>query len=116
MKEYEIATNSHNFDNVKKLIAEQAIYWFSDGSFQGFDSIRKAFENTWKKVMDEAYQIKNLRWIAISEKAAACIYEFYWTGMIDGEKKSGNGRGTNVLVNDHGWKIVHEHLSRICPK
>ncbi|KAK1183485.1 nuclear transport factor 2 family protein [Streptomyces sp. NBS 14/10] len=35
-----------------------------------------------------------------------------WTGTIDGQPRSGSGRGTNVLVNSAGtWQMLHEHLS-----
>jgi ketosteroid isomerase-like protein len=32
--------------------------------------------------------------------------------VIDGRPRSGQGRGTNVLVKrDEEWKMQHEHLS-----
>jgi hypothetical protein len=34
---------SHRFDEVDPLIADDAVFWFNDGSFSGKDSIRKAF-------------------------------------------------------------------------
>jgi hypothetical protein len=45
-------------------------------------------------------------------RVAICRHRFAWTGTIDGRPRSGNGRGTNVLVNNHGtWQMLHEHLS-----
>lgn len=112
-RHYEKQTNTHNFDNVSDLIAHDALYWFSDGSFAGRENIRKAFEDTWKRIQNETYVIKNVQWIAMSDSIAACIYEFHWKGLIDGTEKEGNGRGTNVLKkNDGKWHVVHEHLSR----
>lgn len=113
LKQYEEATNSHDFDNVASLIAKDAVYWFSDGSYEGLASIRKAFESAWKTVKDEVYTISNVRWLAISETAAVCVYDFSWKGVIDGKPISGGGRGTNALAKtDKGWRIVHEHLSK----
>ena len=113
LKAYERATNSHDFSKVAPLIDDDAIYWFSDGSFEGIDAIKEAFENTWGKVKDEVYEIKSVRWLAKSDTIAICVYEFFWQGYVDGVKKSGNGRGTNVLVNTNGsWQITHEHLSK----
>lgn len=112
IRQYEEATNSHNFDNVAPLVANNAVYWFSEGSYEGLVSIRKAFESAWDVVKDEVYAISNVRWLAVSETAAVCVYDFSWKGVINGEPKSGNGRGTNALAKiGKDWRIVHEHLS-----
>lgn len=113
LKEYEIATNTHDFDQVAPLLNEEAIYWFSDGSYIGISAIQRAFTETWNKIQNEKYQIRNTQWISIDEKLAVCVYEFHWEGEISGEKVSGTGRGTNVIgkVNDK-WKMLHEHLSK----
>lgn len=113
IKNYEIATNSHDFSKVKPLIEDNAIFYFSDGSFTGVDNIRQAFEKTWEKVKNEIYLIKDVEWLVNSDKVAVCVYNFHWTGSIDGLLRQGNGRGTNVLIKtDTGWKIMHEHLSK----
>jgi ketosteroid isomerase-like protein len=40
------------------------------------------------------------------------ILRFRWTGVLDGERRAGAGRGTNVLTKRAGtWLISHEHLS-----
>ena len=46
MKKYENAVNSRDFNNVQKLVSEDAFFWFTDGTFTGIDSIRSAFEKT----------------------------------------------------------------------
>jgi len=39
-------------------------------------------------------------------------YRFAWTGVVDGETRSGQGRGTNVIVRrDGSWRMAHEYLS-----
>ncbi len=41
----------------------------------------------------------------------SCLYDFNWQGIIEGEKCSGGGRGTSVLILEDGqWKIITEHL------
>jgi ketosteroid isomerase-like protein len=113
LTQYEIATNSHDFDVVAPLLADTVVYWFSDGSFEGSDAIRTAFEKTWATIQNEVYAITDVRWVAISDTAATCIYEFKWQGDIDGVHKSGYGRGTNAMIKTaDGWKMAHEHLSR----
>ncbi|HLD80209.1 MAG TPA: nuclear transport factor 2 family protein [Candidatus Nanoarchaeia archaeon] len=34
LQEYEKATNSHNFDNVRKFLLKEAVYFFSDGNLK----------------------------------------------------------------------------------
>jgi ketosteroid isomerase-like protein len=109
---YEATTNSHNFDEVAPLIAENAVYWFGDGSHIGHAAIRAAFEAAWTVVAEEVYRISDVHWLAAGDGTAACIYRYSWTGLVNGVARSGHGRGTNVLANAGGvWRIVHEHLS-----
>ncbi len=46
LRDYEQRTNTHRFAEVAPLIADNAVYWFNDGSFQGKDAIKQAFEKT----------------------------------------------------------------------
>jgi len=55
LHEYEQRTNTHRFEEVAPLIADTAIYWFNDGSFQGKDAIKQAFEKTWDFIQNEHY-------------------------------------------------------------
>jgi hypothetical protein len=41
------------------------------------------------------------------------VFEFEWTGEIDGVASSGRGRGASVLRRVDGeWRTVHENLSQ----
>src|SRR5215831_14121928 len=82
MDEYAVRTNIHRFDNVAELIAEDAIFIFSDGTFRGLQAIRKAFEETWSYIRDEIYGIDNLQWLAVDDQIAVCIYNFHWQGLV----------------------------------
>lgn len=114
MLEYERQTNTHDFNNVDEIIADNAVYWFNDGSFHGRNEIRGAFEKTWNSIQDEHYAIENVQWLVTSDSIAVCIYIFYWQGIVGGRSLSGSGRGTSVIqkANDR-WLVVHEHLSGI---
>jgi uncharacterized protein (TIGR02246 family) len=113
VRQYEQATNGHDFDQLVPLIASDATYWFTDGSYQGIDAIRAAVERTFATIVDEAYTIGDLEWVAISDDLAVCRYRFSWTGVVDGKQSSGQGRGTNVVTKrDGAWAMLHEHLSR----
>jgi ketosteroid isomerase-like protein len=112
IERYAERINTHDFDEVAPLIAEDAVFWFSDGSHVGQAAIRSAFEATWRVLAEETYWLDDLRWLAWGTDAATCIYTFHWRAVIDGVAQSGFGRGTSVLARKSaGWQIVHEHLS-----
>jgi RimJ/RimL family protein N-acetyltransferase/ketosteroid isomerase-like protein len=112
MRAYERATNSHDIARVVPLIAADATYWFTDGSYHGREAVTQAIKTTFASIQDEVYQISDLEWITCTHEQAVCRYRFVWTGTVAGEPRSGTGRGTNVIVRrDGGWQMLHEHLS-----
>ena len=114
LHEYERRTNPHRFEEVSPLIADDATYWFNDGSFQGKDAIRQAFEDTWELIKDEHYAIENVQWLVDEEHASVCIYLFRWQGNVEGQIRQGKGRGTSVLQKfGNSWQVIHEHLSSL---
>ncbi len=116
IEEYALRTNSHQFDAVADLIAEDAVYWFNDGSFVGCEAIRQAFEQTWAPIQNEIYRIEDLLWLAQDQQSAVCIYTFHWQGQVSDQLMHGSGRGTSVLRKvDERWLVVHEHLSPMPP-
>jgi ketosteroid isomerase-like protein len=108
---YEERINRQDFDLLLDLIAPEATFWFSDGTHRGIAAIRAAFDATWRAMGgDEHYWLTEVEWIAEGDTAAACTYTFNWSAG----GKSGSGRGTTVLARaSAGWRIVHEHLSRM---
>ena len=113
LEEYEQVANSCDFDNVAPLISENAVFWFTNGTFVGKEAIKQAFEDTWSKIKDEAYTISNAQWIASSDTVAVCVYDFTSDGVVENKRRIYKGRGTNVLQKSDGkWQIVHEHLSK----
>ncbi|MFF7195494.1 YybH family protein [Streptomyces sp. NPDC008079] len=112
MARYEQANNSHDIARVVPLIVPDAVYWFSDGSYRGLEEIAGAVERTFEAIRDEVYAIRDLEWVVLGADHAVCRYRFCWTGVVDGQPRSGEGRGTNVIVKrDGAWKMLHEHLS-----
>jgi ketosteroid isomerase-like protein len=110
---YEKATNSRDFTKVDPFIADDATFWFTNGTFTGKESIRKAFEDTWAHIQDEAYTISDIRWVAANDSVTVCAYTFKSDGIVDGKRQIYEGHGTNVLKRlDGKWRIVHEHLSK----
>jgi uncharacterized protein (TIGR02246 family) len=114
MKSYEAATAAHDLSATLELIADDAVYLFSnESSHTGKDAIREVLETNFAAIEAEEYRIEGLRWLAQSQEVAVGVYTYHWAGRIRGEAASGSGRGTCALRKVEGhWKVVHEHLSR----
>ncbi|WP_108124179.1 nuclear transport factor 2 family protein [Saccharospirillum mangrovi] len=111
LKEYETALGSQQWKNVEPFFHNDACVTFANGTFKGKAELRDIFEQNFLSIQDEHYSITNLHWAYQAETSAVALYEFHWEGVIDGERASGGGRGTSVLVNeDNRWWIVSEHL------
>lgn len=114
MRSYEAATAAHDLEATLELIAEDAVYLFSDEtSHAGKAAIRAVLERNFALIEAEEYRIEGLRWLAQSEEVAVGVYTYHWKGRVRGESASGSGRGTCALRQIEGqWRVVHEHLSR----
>jgi ketosteroid isomerase-like protein len=111
LKEYERKLGHHSWEAVEDLIHDDAVFIFSEGTFRGKQEIGQAFMRTFEIIQDEVYSIHDLHWLVVNELTAACIYEFRWQGIVNGQKASGGVRGTSILQKTpDGWKIIHEHL------
>jgi len=114
LRAYEVAANSCNFDNVEPLIAEDATFWFTNGTFVGRSAIRAAFENTWANIQDENYTLSNVQWVGQTATLAVCTYNFRSDGIVDGQRQVYEGHGTNIIEKrGQQWLMVHEHLSKL---
>ncbi|WP_051271804.1 nuclear transport factor 2 family protein [Shimazuella kribbensis] len=108
LEAYEIAVNSRDFSKIEPLIADYATFWFANDEYSGKSDIKKACEDIWSKIQNEAYIISNVQWIASNYWVSACTYRFKYSG----KRQVYEGHGTNVLRRiDGSWRIVHEHLS-----
>jgi ketosteroid isomerase-like protein len=110
---YEKAANSRDFSKVAPFIAEDATFWFTNGTYQGKTAVQKAFEDTWARIQNERYALSDVRWVAQNDRVAACTYAFKSDGIVDGKRQIYKGQGTTVVKRIAGnWQIVHEHLSK----
>jgi ketosteroid isomerase-like protein len=111
---YEKAANSRDFDRVAPLVADDATFWFTNGTFEDKAAIRRAFEDTYETIIDEKYSITNVKWVVATYWNAVYTYRFRSEGLVNGQKQIYEGYGTNALKRlDGSWRIVHEHLSSI---
>ena len=108
-----ICTNTETgWTSVEPLIHENASVTFSTGAVhKGKKAVRSAFEGNFSTIKEEKYRISNVHWIMRASDVAVYLFDFQWTGQIDGREAAGSGRGTSVLVrNGDGWQLLVEHL------
>ncbi len=114
IKQYEAALGTQNWFVVAPLISNQATVAFSNGSLHvGKDAVRAAYEHNFTTIKNEEYRIENVNWLLESPDCAAYMFDFYWTGFVEGGEVSGSGRGTAVLVREaNRWVLVGEQLGQ----
>ncbi|MCP3738628.1 YybH family protein [Rossellomorea sp. BNER] len=113
LEQYIAATNTHNFNNVKYVLHEKALYWFTDKTCTTMNEIQSYFENAWDRIKEEIYTANDVQWLTIDENSATCTYTYQYEGYYNGEFVSGSGRATNIFTKNDAneWKLIHEHLS-----
>ena len=114
IKAYEIALATQDWKNIEPLVSELASVAFSDGTVHfGKSKVQTAFEHNFSKIKNEEYLIQNVRWLHRGENFAVYLFDFYWTGIVNGTSVSGNGIGTSVLTKEgSSWKLLTEHLGK----
>ena len=114
VKSYESALRTQDWNAVGPLVSENVSVTFSNGTIHiGKENVQKAFEKNFSIIKNEKYTVENIKWLVKDERFAVYVFEFYWTGIIDGKSGSGNGIGTSVLIKENArWKLLTEHLGR----
>jgi uncharacterized protein (TIGR02246 family) len=112
LKEYEQRTNAHDVGAWSELIADDATYWFTNGTHVGKQAIVDAVAYNFRVITEETYRISDVEWVHSGDDVAVVRYRFDWVGIQDGRTARGSGRGTNVMSRREGhWLMTHEHLS-----
>ncbi|MCE7990651.1 MAG: nuclear transport factor 2 family protein [Roseivirga sp.] len=114
IKSYETALGTQNWTLVEPLVSKNVSVTFSNGMTHiGKENVQKAFEKNFSLIQNENYVVENIKWLVKDNKYAVYLFEFNWTGIIQGKPASGNGIGTSVLIKeDSKWKLLTEHLGR----
>ncbi len=109
---YEAALGTQDWPHVAPLIHEDACVTFSSGSVhKGKSAIKTAYEGNFAAIKGEEYAMKDLHWLRKGPDTAVYLFNFRWSGWIDGNLASGGGRGTTVLIkNGDAWQLLAEHL------
>jgi len=112
LRNYIKATNTHKFDEVRKMLHPNATYFFTDQNCTTHEEIQAYFENAWTVVKNENYEAHDVKWLYTESHSATCIYTYFYEGYINGKYTSGRGRATNVFIKEADeWLLIHEHLS-----
>jgi len=112
ISQYENALATQNWKIVEPLIHKKCSVTFSNGkNFQGKEQVRGAFQKNFELSKSEAYEISEVKWVTKGESFAVFTFCYSWSGIINGKKASGSGRGTSAIVlKDVGWRLLAEHL------
>ncbi len=114
IKAYETALATQDWKAVEPLIAEEASVTFSSGVVnKGKQAIKAAFEHNFATIKGETYQISQVQWLRKEEQFAVYLFNFTWSGYINGQLLGGSGIGTSVIINEDGkWQLLTEHLGK----
>ncbi|MCW5906658.1 MAG: nuclear transport factor 2 family protein [Chitinophagales bacterium] len=114
VKDYKAALATQQWQNVEPLIHANCCVTFSNGAvYKGIEAVKAAYERNFALIKNEDYQMSNIHWALQSETVAVYLFDFSWQGIINGEKASGGGKGTSVIVCEGGkWKLMAEHLGK----
>ncbi len=109
---YERALATQDWSTVAPLVHPDACITFSSGAVhEGRDSIGAAYARNFALIDNEAYAISNVRWVRRDEVFAVYLFDFSWSGLIEGKPASGAGRGTAMIVREgDAWTLLAEHL------
>lgn len=112
IRAYEQALGTQDWIEVEPLVHRDACVTFSSGVVhKGVTQVKAAFEKNFSSIKDEKYSISNVHWVMKNDATAVYLFDFHWSGMINGKPASGAGRGTSVIVRDGSkWKLLVEHL------
>jgi ketosteroid isomerase-like protein len=117
IRAYESALATQDWDQVEPLVHAEACVTFSNGTVhKGKAEVKSAFENNFLLIKDETYSMTNVHWILKGVETAIYLFEFSWSGLINGKAAQGTGRGTSVLIKDADeWQLIVEHLGPKAP-
>src|SRR3954467_3677152 len=101
---YLAATNTHDYAAVAPFVAPDCVYFFTDATRRTPREVRDYFEETWRQIVDEVYEVHDVEWVQRTPDAATAVFRYSWRGLWDGAPASGGGRGTNVFeLRDGRW-------------
>lgn len=84
--------NAKDLDGALELIADDAVYFWSNGSAMfGKAAIAAALKANFDTIGDDTYETNDVTWLVETDDVAACVFSFRWTGVVEGKAVSGRG-------------------------
>ena len=116
LNRFEALAEKEDFNLIRDMIDEQAVFRFNDGDFVGRQAIQAVFEKTWRgdpSVKKVRFYLSDIVVLTTDHSTATTTYTYNWEGSQAGREFKIRGRGTRVLLRVNGqFRIIHEHLSR----
>ncbi len=116
LNRFEALAEKEDFNLIRDMIDEQAVFRFNDGDFVGRQAIQAVFEKTWRgdpSVKKVRFYLSDIVVLTTDHSTATATYTYHWEGSQAGREFKIRGRGTRVLLRVNGqFRIIHEHLSR----
>ncbi len=116
LNRFEELAEKEDFNLIRDMIDEQAVFRFNDGDFVGRQAIQAVFEKTWRgdpSVKKVRFYLSDIVVLTTDHSTATATYTYNWEGSQAGREFKIRGRGTRVLLRENGqFRIIHEHLSR----
>ncbi len=110
---YVAATNTHDFAEVEPLLASECVYYFGDATRRGTMQVRDYFEDTWRQIVDEVYEVRR-RGVGAADTGCRDRRVPLHAGAACGTADRHRARGGEPTCSSGGmaeWLLVHEHLS-----
>lgn len=112
VRAYEQALASQDWRQVEPLLHPNVCVTFSNGKrHQGIANVEKAYRANFAAIQDEQYAVSEVHWVHPDAAFAVYLFQFRWSGRINGQVAAGGGLGTSVLEHSEGrWRLLTEHL------
>jgi len=108
------AINSRDFSQVSKLLHENAVFYIDNKVQADLKQIAAYHEHFWNTLKDSKFWASDIDVIHSDCKCHVYLYQYKFSGYMDGKFVEGSGRSTDVFVqNDmtEQWQLLHEHSS-----
>jgi len=114
LETYMEAINSQDFSRVSELLHENAVFYIDKKAQTNLKQIEAYHEYFWNTVKDSKFWASDINVVHSDGKCHVYLYQYNFSGYIDGKFVEGSGRSTDVFVlNDitKQWQLLHEHSS-----
>jgi ketosteroid isomerase-like protein len=112
VRAYEAALATQDWSQIEPLMHPDVCVTFSTGArHRGIANVEQAYRDNFAGIQDEHYAISDVHWISCDAAYAVYLFQFRWSGRINGLPATGSGLGTSVIKCDAGrWRLLTEHL------